>query len=896
MDIDEQKLLWSLLEDDDRIINENLSNSSFMPPYYSPPRSHLSTISMDSGVESPSHSANNQQNLTDDSQHYFHYNQPTSTCYNNNPSINTQNFQNVLPMSNTFTISYPSDICGYGMTTDTKRSLANLKIIEEPKTIFRFRYETEMQGPHGMIQAKQHNKNQKVFPTVALENFDGNEEVMIRCTLHQYKNENNEEVDFLHPHKLIMRSGGSEVEKNGHDPHYVKVTRQNDFTAVFQGLGIIQTKKDQMEQVFYQKLREEKEFEVHRQVTEEEDRIIKDTIRELMRKKININQVRLGYTAYIRNPLNNTWTQLCGPIFSSVINNKKSGKVGDLKICRMSTHTSEADGNQEIFMFVSKVDKNTIKVRFYETEDGEPYGKIIWSCDGKFSPSDVHHQFGIVLKTPPYKDRFINSNVKVFIQLCRSSDGETSEPLEFIYKPNNLSRKKRPRSEGPNIPTAVEDYESANRNFSQSNIAAATSYSNVYGNQFFTGSTSSNNEQQEETEAELNVLLRIVTSELCSEKLADCELIKYCLDLGNESELAIDAAEPGQQQKPIDPIELDLSVLEKLKMIMKLFKDNYDEEKIRDMMLSIIKAAEERDENLLIDVIQYETMNDIKDLILILLKYKLNDVLQSKNDIDQNALHLSILLGYTNLLKVFIKCGVNVNEADAFGLTPLHLAVKRNSTNMVQVLLGNAENIELNALDDNGNSALNLSVENNNLEIIKLLINAGADIKIRNPTSGFTCLHTAINNQIIDREIIKYLIEVDATLLSIKSNNGKNILGMAHINNLPNDLIEHLSSFYNTVDNNNAEDIFDEECFDELCKIFDENDNWERWAIIMDLADKTAEFASFSSPSGALLKHLLNNKCRNLQDFIELLNLIEDDIRNRATNAIDEMTVRKFSQ
>jgi hypothetical protein len=136
----------------------------------------------------------------------------------------------------TFPIDVPCDkfvhtSAGYTVPADTKRSLAHLKIIEEPKTIFRFRYETEMQGPHGMIQAKHHNKNQKVFPTVALENFDGNEEVMIRCTLHQFKNENNEEVDFLHPHKLIMRSG--ETEKHDHDPHYVKVTRrQNNFTAV----------------------------------------------------------------------------------------------------------------------------------------------------------------------------------------------------------------------------------------------------------------------------------------------------------------------------------------------------------------------------------------------------------------------------------------------------------------------------------------------------------------------------------------------------------------------------------------------------------------------------------------------------------------------------------------
>lgn len=85
-----------------------------------------------------------------------------------------------------------------------------------------------MQGPHGMIQAKQHTKNQKVYPTVRInaDNYDENTKFMIKCSLYQY--EPNEDVKALHPHKLIMRSGDSEF----HDPHYVEVSKQNDFTAV----------------------------------------------------------------------------------------------------------------------------------------------------------------------------------------------------------------------------------------------------------------------------------------------------------------------------------------------------------------------------------------------------------------------------------------------------------------------------------------------------------------------------------------------------------------------------------------------------------------------------------------------------------------------------------------
>lgn len=125
----------------------------------------------------------------------------------------------------------------------------------------------------------------------------------------------------------------------------------------FQGLGIIQTKKDSIEGVLFQKMKQEKMFELNRPLNDEEAKHISESVKKMI-TKVNINQVRLGYTAYVQDETNQSWLKLCGPSFSTAINNKKSGKVGDLKICRMSTFTSEADGNQEIFMFVSKVDKS----------------------------------------------------------------------------------------------------------------------------------------------------------------------------------------------------------------------------------------------------------------------------------------------------------------------------------------------------------------------------------------------------------------------------------------------------------------------------------------------------------------------------------------------------------
>lgn len=102
-------------------------------------------------------------------------------------------------------------------------------------------------------------------------------------------------------------------------------------------------------------------------------------------------------------------------------------------------------------------------MRFYELDDDH----VIWEDWGKFTEADVHHQYAIALKTPPYRKANIDDSVsqtdfiagnrkltlifiqkvKVFIQLYRPGDDTTSEPVEFRYKPSyNINHnRKRPR-------------------------------------------------------------------------------------------------------------------------------------------------------------------------------------------------------------------------------------------------------------------------------------------------------------------------------------------------------------------------------------------------------------------------------------------------------------------
>lgn len=108
-----------------------------------------------------------------------------------------------------------------------------------------------------------------------------------------------------------------------------------------------------------------------------------------------------------------------------------------------------------------------IKVRFYEADE---YENVLWEDWGRFSEADVHHQFAIALKTPPYREMNIDKNVSendtrnsfavnandfyspfqvnVFVQLYRPGDESYSDPVPFRYKPSDSyvnSSRKRPR-------------------------------------------------------------------------------------------------------------------------------------------------------------------------------------------------------------------------------------------------------------------------------------------------------------------------------------------------------------------------------------------------------------------------------------------------------------------
>lgn len=83
--------------------------------------------------------------------------------------------------------------------------------------------------------------------------------------------------------------------------------------------------------------------------------------------------------------------------------------------------------------------KENIKILFFEIIGGQRYE----IGEGQFTYTDVHHQYAINFKTPPYIDPDILVSVNAYIQLLRPSDNAVSKAREFEFYPSNIQIKKR---------------------------------------------------------------------------------------------------------------------------------------------------------------------------------------------------------------------------------------------------------------------------------------------------------------------------------------------------------------------------------------------------------------------------------------------------------------------
>ncbi|XP_052827753.1 putative transcription factor p65 homolog [Octopus bimaculoides] len=271
-------------------------------------------------------------------------------------------------------------------------------IVDQPKTHgFRFRYQCEGRSA-GSIPGEKSTNEKKSYPTIKICNYKGPAVVIVSCVT-------KDDPPKPHPHSLV----GKDCKKG-----VCTVKCSVSDTISFQNLGIQCVKKKEVADA----LKTRQEINVDP---------FKTGFDHAHNLNIDFSVIRLCFQTFIQDAQGQYRIPLNAVVSQPIIDKKTQN---ELSIVRMDKCSGRACGRDEVFLLCEKVAKDNIKVRFFEEDS-------TWEAHGEFNPSDVHHQYAIVFKTPPYRNIRITKDVTVLLQLVRPSDFAYSNPIKFTYQPED---------------------------------------------------------------------------------------------------------------------------------------------------------------------------------------------------------------------------------------------------------------------------------------------------------------------------------------------------------------------------------------------------------------------------------------------------------------------------
>lgn len=133
---------------------------------------------------------------------------------------------------------------------------------------------------------------------------------------------------------------------------------------------------------------------------------------------------------------------------------------------------------------------------------------------------------------------------------------------------------------------------------------------------------------------------------------------------------------------------------------------------------------------------------------------------EQRNDKDESVLMLAALKGHTNLVKILVDKGAQVNKS---GWTPLHYAASGGHVDIITHLLAHQAHID--AESPNGTTPLMMAAMYGSPQAVKVLIQAGADLQLKNQL-GLSAWDFAVRGQ---RQNAKELIETGLARLAARS-------------------------------------------------------------------------------------------------------------------------------
>jgi len=119
------------------------------------------------------------------------------------------------------------------------------------------------------------------------------------------------------------------------------------------------------------------------------------------------------------------------------------------------------------------------------------------------------------------------------------------------------------------------------------------------------------------------------------------------------------------------------------------------------------------------------------DAVELLLRAGANPALRYEPH-NENALHLAASRGYTEIAEILLRQGLDVNDMNSQGRTPLHFAASGapGTVTVVELLLKHGA--DPNAKDDDLETPLTLAAISSNLALVRLFLLLGVDVHHKN--------------------------------------------------------------------------------------------------------------------------------------------------------------------
>ncbi|KAM9618306.1 nuclear factor NF-kappa-B p100 subunit isoform 2-T2 [Trichechus inunguis] len=598
-----------------------------------------------------------------------------------------------------------------------------LVIVEQPKQRgFRFRYGCE--GPsHGGLPGASSEKGRKTYPTVKICNYEGPAKIEVDLVTHS-------DPPRAHAHSLV----GKQCSELGVCTVSVG---PKDMTAQFNNLGVLHVTKKNMMEIMTQKLQRQRLRSRPQGLTDAERRELEQEAKEL-KKVMDLSIVRLRFSAFLRAS-DGSFSLPLKPVISHPIHDSKSPGASNLKISRMDKTAGSVRGGDEVYLLCDKVQKDDIEVRFYEDDENG------WQAFGDFSPTDVHKQYAIVFRTPPYHKMKIERPVTVFLQLKRKRGGDVSDSKQFTYYPLVEDKEEVQRKRRKALPTFSQPF-GGGSHMGGGSGGSAGGYGGAGGGGGSLGFFPSSLAYSPYQSGAAPMGCCYPGGGGGAQMAASAPVA----DAGEEAaEPSAPRREPSAPEMLAQAREYNARLFGLAQRSARALLDYGVTADARSLLAGqrhLLTAQDENGDTPLHLAIIHGQMNVIEQIAHVIYHAPHLGVVNLTNHLHQTPLHLAVITGQTSVVSFLLQVGADPALLDRHGDSAVHLALRAGAPDLLRALLqsgGPAVPQLLHTTDFEGLYPVHLAVRARSPECLDLLVGDGAEVEAAERQGGRTALHLA---------------------------------------------------------------------------------------------------------------------------------------------------------